>query len=222
MCPRAGVDLIFQIVVEVLIWIQFRRIWREIENLYGGLVLFEPCGYGFAVDTLRGREIVTFECHYEDGVSNVTISRPPMPHRMTLSSSSEGPCLIFVFIVRSYGFRKMLRGKALYYLQDQTSSDMSVAQDRFFARAGIIFLLFRVRKTPRPVKESSMGLVLRAGKKEEATELMGLDKSGIPVAAYLMGLSPRGLLRKELHEAILPTGRRIEGEESEKWPTGMK
>lgn len=37
----------------------------EIENLYGGLVLFEPCGYGFAV---MHPQVVQDEIHFSPGV----------------------------------------------------------------------------------------------------------------------------------------------------------
>jgi hypothetical protein len=49
-----------------------------------------------------------------------------------------------------------------------------------------------------------------AGKKEETIELMELVKSGIRVAAYMMELPPRELLKKMLHEAMLSAQTRIE------------
>ena len=57
-----------------------------------------------------------------------------------------------------------------------------------------------------------IGLILCAGKKHEAVELLELEKSGIRVAEYLMELPPRKTLEKQLHRAVEHAKRRIEGQ----------
>jgi predicted nuclease of restriction endonuclease-like (RecB) superfamily len=78
-----------------------------------------------------------------------------------------------------------------------------------------LYLRWLAKYEQQPREESPIGLILCAGKKEETIELMELDKSSIRVAAYLMELPPRELLRKKLHEAILSARKRIEQKDSE-------
>jgi len=59
---------------------------------------------------------------------------------------------------------------------------------------------------------SPIGLILCAGKKHEAVELLELEKSGIRVAEYLTALPPRKVLEKQLHRAVEHAKRRIEGQ----------
>ncbi len=52
-------------------------------------------------------------------------------------------------------------------------------------------------------ENSSIGLILCAGKNEEHIELLDLEKSNIKVAEYLTILPPMNLLKQKLHSAIL-------------------
>jgi hypothetical protein len=61
---------------------------------------------------------------------------------------------------------------------------------------------------------SPIGLILCAGKKHEAVELLELEKSGIRVGEYLTELPPRKTLEKQLHRAVEQAKRRIEGQSS--------
>lgn len=62
---------------------------------------------------------------------------------------------------------------------------------------------------------SPIGLILCAGKKHEAVELLELEKSGIRVGEYLTELPPRKALEKKLHRAVEQAKRRIEGQSSQ-------
>jgi predicted nuclease of restriction endonuclease-like (RecB) superfamily len=54
----------------------------------------------------------------------------------------------------------------------------------------------------REGEESPLGLILCAGKKEEAVRLLDLEKSGIRVAAYWTESMPKEQLERKLHEAV--------------------
>jgi len=54
----------------------------------------------------------------------------------------------------------------------------------------------------RPEEKAPLGIILCAGKKSELIELLELKQSGIHVAQYLIGLPPRELLEKKLHQAV--------------------
>lgn len=51
-------------------------------------------------------------------------------------------------------------------------------------------------------EEPPLGIILCSEKKNEAIELLELDKSGIHVAQYITGLPPIELFKKKLHKAI--------------------
>lgn len=76
-----------------------------------------------------------------------------------------------------------------------------------------LYLRWLAKYEQQPEEESPIGLILCAGKKEETIELMELNKSGIRVAAYMMELPPRELLKKKLHEAMLSAQTRIQHKE---------
>jgi predicted nuclease of restriction endonuclease-like (RecB) superfamily len=76
-----------------------------------------------------------------------------------------------------------------------------------------LYLRWLAKYEQQPEEESPIGFILCAGKKEETIELMELNKSGIRVAAYMMELPPRELLKKMLHKAILSAQTRIEQKE---------
>jgi predicted nuclease of restriction endonuclease-like (RecB) superfamily len=65
-----------------------------------------------------------------------------------------------------------------------------------------LYLRWLERYEQQPGKESPIGLILCAGKKQETVELLELEKSGIRVASYWTKVLPRKLLQKKLREAI--------------------
>ena len=58
-------------------------------------------------------------------------------------------------------------------------------------------------------EETPIGLILCAGKKHEAVELLELEKSSIRVAEYLTELLPRNTLERKLHDAIITARERL-------------
>lgn len=58
-------------------------------------------------------------------------------------------------------------------------------------------------------EETPIGLILCAGKKHEAVELLELEKSSIRVAEYLTELLPRNILERKLHDAIITARERL-------------
>lgn len=58
-------------------------------------------------------------------------------------------------------------------------------------------------------EETPIGLILCAGKKHEAVELLELEKSSIRVAEYLTELPSRKTLERKLHDAIITAQERL-------------
>lgn len=75
-----------------------------------------------------------------------------------------------------------------------------------------LYLRWLQKYETKPGEASPIGLILCAGKKHEAVELLELAKSSIRVAEYLTELPPRKALEKQLHRAVEHAKRRIEGQ----------
>ena len=75
-----------------------------------------------------------------------------------------------------------------------------------------LYLRWLQKYETKPGEASPIGLILCAGKKHEAVELLELAKSSIRVAEYLTALPPRKTLEKQLHRAVEHAKRRIEGQ----------
>ncbi len=61
----------------------------------------------------------------------------------------------------------------------------------------------------RESEDAPIGLILCAGKKEETVRLLGMEDSGIRVAAYMLEGVPREQLARKLHEAVSEARRRL-------------
>lgn len=66
-----------------------------------------------------------------------------------------------------------------------------------------LYLAWLNRHERKEGEESPLGLILCAGKKEEAIELLDLQKSGIQVSSYWTKMLPKAQLIKKLHEAMI-------------------
>jgi predicted nuclease of restriction endonuclease-like (RecB) superfamily len=65
-----------------------------------------------------------------------------------------------------------------------------------------LYLAWLKRHEQKKGEESPLGLILCAGKKEEAIELLDLQKSGIQVSSYWTKMLPKAQLIQKLHEAM--------------------
>lgn len=75
-----------------------------------------------------------------------------------------------------------------------------------------LYLRWLQKHEARAGEASPIGLILCAGKKHEAVELLQLEKSGIRVAEYLTELPPRKTLERQLHKAVEHARQRIESQ----------
>ncbi len=66
-----------------------------------------------------------------------------------------------------------------------------------------LYLAWLKRYEQKKGEESPLGLILCAGKKEEAIELLDLQKSGIQVSSYWTKMLPKARLIQKLHEAMV-------------------
>jgi len=69
-----------------------------------------------------------------------------------------------------------------------------------------LYLRWLEKYEKEPSEETSLGLILCAGKTSEQIELLQLDKSGIKVAEYMTELPKRELLEQKLHKAVETAG----------------
>jgi predicted nuclease of restriction endonuclease-like (RecB) superfamily len=73
-----------------------------------------------------------------------------------------------------------------------------------------LYLRWLEKYEKEPDEETSLGLILCAGKTSEQIELLQLDKSGIKVAEYMTKLPKRELLEQKLHKAVELAWKRLE------------
>ena len=63
-----------------------------------------------------------------------------------------------------------------------------------------LYLRWLAKYEQEPGEAPPLGIILCTGRNKEQIELLELDQSGIHVAEYMVGLPPRDLLKKKLHE----------------------
>jgi len=73
-----------------------------------------------------------------------------------------------------------------------------------------LYLRWLEKYEKEPGEETSLGLILCAGKTTEQIELLQLDKTGIKVAEYMTELPKRELLEQKLHKAVELAQKRLE------------
>jgi predicted nuclease of restriction endonuclease-like (RecB) superfamily len=81
-----------------------------------------------------------------------------------------------------------------------------------------LYLRWLDRHERQEGEEKPIGLILCAGTKRETIEVLELMPRGIHVAEYLTELPPRAMLAQRLHEAVVRTRRRLEGQGAEERP----
>jgi predicted nuclease of restriction endonuclease-like (RecB) superfamily len=72
-----------------------------------------------------------------------------------------------------------------------------------------LYLRWLDKHERQPGEEPPLGLILCAGKNQEAVELLELAQSGIHIAEYLTALPPREVLENKLHQAITSAKARL-------------
>lgn len=73
-----------------------------------------------------------------------------------------------------------------------------------------LYLRWLAKYEQEPGEAPPLGIILCTGKNKEQIELLELDQSGIHVAEYMVGLPPRDLLEKKLHEAVALSKARLD------------